>query len=447
MPSFTITVANTHATRSLKQFRTVAYTLDHAALVTKKISRADGRDIRIVHGTFGELVVHVQDPNTTSTRVYFAIVTLIAPSGSDALYTMIYGDLSRPDPTPIGARDKSFIDPATGDLASPRTQPFIVFDDFKHKYTSPNWVAYADSDPLDPDLWTVRSGASYLVRIVGGIARLRATLGQSVPDWAEATIFNGGDNRTRVRFQIDGTPSSFAGGGFLRRTAASTLTCYSAELGATAAAGRTREWAADTPADLATGTLPGGTATGRKVEAWIGALGTEIQGNVDGLALSTTDATLTTGGHGVMSIAGGTGTFDVFTFMAEEWDGVPDGNVSVTGTPPQLGIPACVGFPITEAIVYPLAVNAFPEHLSVRRQRLGQFDVGGYELRFGAMAPEDYYELIAFYAEQGGGVGLFSFAPPGESSSFFRFRPDSLVTTKESFSHFRAEVALEKLKA
>lgn len=127
-----ITVSNTSTTATLPVDYTAEFTLDSAELIAsgKMLATCEDLQIASVQGAeMYEIDRVVENCNTATTRVWFALQRPIAPSASDAGYYILYGDLT---PTPPMAEEMNV---------------FLFFEDWEQ--TTAHWTNAGGLDPAN----------------------------------------------------------------------------------------------------------------------------------------------------------------------------------------------------------------------------------------------------------------------------------------------------------
>jgi len=456
--SMTVTVANGHGSVSLSQFRSVYLTLDHAALVTAKRSRSDGADLFISYtGTAVHREVYVEDGNTASTRVWFSLAQSIAAGANDAGYTLHWGDLTASLPV-VAAQAYSQVNRTTASATyrgdDRRSQPFAWFDDFKYTRASGAWVAAVAGDAIDGTQygtngsWTYDAGGAakaplgstdQFFKAIGDVARsvqrVRAnvTLGSGSGSSCRVGVLTSSNNAVDSSADLDGYGAGLQGNtgdtaSLIRWTNGIDSTLDSSSI--------TAQVGLETDIDIE---VDGDSATQDATVA------------TDTANLNATDATHSGSYWGVYcDSTSGSGTFYCFRVMSMIWDGVPDTDITVSGTVPSISLPACsAGFPVSETVVYPHAADSFPDFLSPRSAAAvvggygERFDIGSFSVQWPFLTPTDYFEILAFYEEKKG--SSFSWTPPGGSARTVRIRPGSLSATQETPQRFTLSMSLDKV--
>ena len=442
MPSATITVQNNHATLPLVGGRTVFLVLDHAALVTAGISRADGNDLRVISSVMGELEVHVSSPNTAACLVFFSLQADIANLSSSTAYTLAYGDLGRRSPYPVPIRDKSQWSPISNGYRLRRTQPFLFFDDFGWKWTGSGYAAYGAAEALSTSFYTVVGTWTCTANVLataGGVAS-HITL--------KGTALNALALRTRVLFAIDPAATTPVVGASFHDTGSAALNLYVVGSGLSDVLAVMGKFVAGAPTVLAGPTATATLSLPSLITATLRPSGADlyIGGTVGTAVIAETlisSPDFPTGGAGIVSTTAGGGFLVFQNFAVELWDGVPDGSVVVSASIPALTLP-CPGFP--QEIVGVIAqAAAYPDYFSTRRVRIHPGRAGGYSLAWDALAPEEFYEIKAFVAEKRGSCAVFSWTPPDDTAGTFRVAPASYRPVRVRHGDLRATLDLERV--
>lgn len=448
--SATITVQNDDASASLAKYRTVGLVIDHAAMVAAKRSRADGNDLRVRYtgDPPRELKVFVQAPNTAATIVWFCLLAPVAPLASTTEYKLYWGHLGRPDPHPIQVEAFSQYRPwvATDDTGirndEHRVQAFFFFDGFTHKRSGLDWAPYSDGDGPDASVWNV--GGTWEVRqkllrsqwaASAANARLLAdALGPGVS-------FPGMAKRCRARVRVPSGASTIQSGALVNAQTPDISGYFadiapgydSAQLGGFAGSVRV-------PVVTKAAVAPADTWVDLLVEI----VSDQLSAVVGGASMSTTDPTFPTGSIGVyQDAAPASGGWTEWEWVAWElWDGVADGDVSVSATIPALSLPS-PGLPGVARMGVREMTSDPNRQGTVLRFTPHPGDHNVYDLEFPVMRPQDYYELAALWRAQRGGAGRFSWTSPRGVAGTWRFVPGS-YRPRQRYGHYSAAVQVRR---
>lgn len=440
-----ITITNNGAA-SLVQYRTVRLVLNHAALVASKRSRADARDIAVSYGGVFR-PVHVRFANTAATEVFWSLAAAIAPAGSDT-YTFHIGALDRDsDLHPVPMRSKSqwdleVVSPGFRSAAA-RNQPFAIYDGFRDTLNAstnllepltagpgvPSGLLY---DPTAVSSWS--HPAPGLVSAASGSGSLHLT-------WRNFSA--GGVVRVRTTLVLQ-SGFTIPGAGALAKAPGAALTGYIGGVGPTASTGLAARIAAAVVGSSTSAALARSLAD-QTFAAEVSFDGAAVAAVVDGVSVApfadTTYAANTRAGIWT-STTGSSGGVGFLEAWAEVWDGVADGDISISAPALDAQMP-CPGLPgVGETLFRP----AVASQVVVLTRAVGPQMLPVYELAWPVMDRDDYWELQALWHAQRGGAGSFSWTPPkGLVAELHRFVPGSLELQKLSATHYAARVSVERV--
>lgn len=474
MPKATITVTN-NAVTTMRQWRTVVLTFNHAALVSAGRSRADGRDLRVRWtGTSlppAWLVPHVVDPNTATTKVYFCLKAAINASANTNLYELHFGNLAASDQAPVAIRDKSQWHPALGggfagnayiQKDAMRNQPFLFYEDWKHKFDGTDYYQAGTDDSLEGLLWDDPYAAGWTmigynegggVKVPAGTGSILVLRSQhlSVSDPPNAT------RRIRARLRMPSSVTNPRTGiisamgidhlEFLEYTFTfhGLRQSYVNNQHGDVVAGVYTEVGSNTNADV----------TG--IDVWLDAmLNDQDLGNH---ALTSKIHTSPFFGpdnssgsynplrNGLYEDSGSSGDDDVkyLEWWWELWDGIPDSQYTVgLGSIPAPTLPEVQ--PGIEMRRYALVDRtSYPEYLVIHRGQFGPHHLNRWLVVIDNMAPDESYDVRALVLANKGGAGIFSWAPPHESARMVRIVPGSYRPMKSSFAGYSVRLDLEEV--
>ncbi len=463
MPFAQITITNNDGAVALAQYRTVSVVIDHAALVAAKRSRANGNDLSVRYrgSSAGQrnLIVHVENPNTTTTRVYFCLRESIAASGSSTDYWLRWGNLDAPARAVTGLAQKSQYVPLLSDVnptGSRSPQPratFLFYDDFLFRVSSGIYGLAADADPVSTTVYAVPAG-TWLHRSSGGEMVLRSEMQSGAHLRVKAnesggTAHAGFDSGVRIRTEVRAAAgaSTLDAGAMLNANKVGALSGYAAALGSGYTSGRIGDWVGGT--FTSRGTVAPPDVTDRWVPIVCGLIESggnrTVSATIDGLTVTPwadTSSLHPLGGFGLYdNSGGGAGAIDFRYFYVEVWEGAAEPTVSVTI--PAVALPD-PGFSVGQALQVRGVRNAFPEYISTRSRRLGGLKTDVFDLRWPSISPEDWFAIRAFFRAHLGGAGSFTYTPPGGSIGSYAIVPGSLRLSRPSSGGYAAEMLIKR---
>lgn len=454
MPKCQVTITNNHATKVLRSGRSVELTINHAALVSQKRSRSDGRDLRIVSHHFNEqLTVHVETPNSANTVIWFSLQADIAAAGGiDSNYWLYFGDLGARDPIGVSIRDKSNFSPAANAMrqVGKRVAPFHFFDDFKYYLNGSQWLPYVNGDPIDSDIydvtgtWQIVNNKAICTVGAGSIdAHIATKNSTATSSWRLITKVKVKSGMTLPQMG----PALFDDTNSTDNWYAAASNNYTALAVIQALSGIQtvlNSNAISTLSDIEVDVelrIDNESATQQVVSAWLS--GVKIS---ESTVLTPPTTRLDANKAGAYVVEDITGTeFELSNIRWISWDGIANADIAITYTIPTLSFSGTWSFPVIVSRDWNVKEINYPDSLSPRSGLALPWELKAWQLVSKNVDPEEFYELRAFF-DSIKQAESFQWTSPDSETSEYILVPGSFKVTREKANIYHIELQIAEVK-